>query len=733
MRANFQLQGVTSEKEWEFALEPQLDVKYAERSGTFRELHFTVCLLLLLPLASAGTGRAPNGGTCDHALPLLIEGGVWTSSVPLNPLGMDRVTSNTPGLWFRVDSPQSGLLELTSCENGVGDSEVFVLGGGCGVPAILDYTHLRCATTPRRRLFEIDANEEALHVLLRPVGAGGATLRARRRSLYPWEPMTDENATLSPAAPAGWSASPKEASASSPFRGLQHARLLSVGCADQSADCGMFAPYCADSTYGSQTRDLCPVTCQRCPPLPPPAPPSPPFLLPMPLPPPLTPSLPPLDTKDVRRHVEVLTAAHRSLQQQLAVDGPCRLAGPCVRSPGYPSTNYGNDESCTISGIPANPTVVTSFDTQSCCDYLLVDGIRYSGSSGPSGVVVASGAIGWSSDEYTTRSGWELCWMPPPPPSPPIPPTPPDPPPVPLLPPAPPPSPPPPPLPPLPPFPPPAPPLSPNDMLVSSAAELWNVVARFESSGRAVSLGMPPGTTILLGGSPVVVSGFNLTLSGEGATIDGEGLSLVFEVLHGARLELLSITIQHGNSSLAGGIWTSGSLRLWAVRIITCTGTASSDVHSSRVVGPCGWVWWVGWCFWVGGRGRGVCVCVCVCDMGVDCMVSHMCLLIARGADIPGALRRARQVRSGRHVCAWRLGDNGRQYHRQLQRHSFVRGALFPCGWAIGLVFGVWVGVVVGWCFWVGVKGEVCCVCVCVRHGSRWYGFAYVSADRERC
>ena len=43
MRANFQLQGVTSEKEWEFALEPQLDVEYAERSGTFRDLHPEWC------------------------------------------------------------------------------------------------------------------------------------------------------------------------------------------------------------------------------------------------------------------------------------------------------------------------------------------------------------------------------------------------------------------------------------------------------------------------------------------------------------------------------------------------------------------------------------------------------------------------------------------------------------------------------------------------------------------
>ena len=54
-------------------------------------------------------------------------------------------------------------------------------------------------------------------------------------------------------------------------------------------------------------------------------------------------------------------------------------------------------------------------------------------------------------------------------------------------------------------------------------------------------------------------------------------------------------------------------------------------------------------------------------------------------------------------------------------------------------VVGHWAGVwcvvgVVGWLVLLGgVKGEVCVWCVCVRHGSRWYGFAYVSADRERC
>ena len=61
------------------------------------------------------------------------------------------------------------------------------------------------------------------------------------------------------------------------------------------------------------------------------------------------------------------------------------------------------------------------------------------------------------------------------------------------------------------------------------------------------------------------------------------------------------------------------------------------------------WVGVVGWSVLLGGgEGKGeVCVCVCVCDMGVDGMVSHMCLLIARGADIPGALRRARRYAAG--------------------------------------------------------------------------------------
>ena len=47
------------------------------------------------------------------------------------------------------------------------------------------------------------------------------------------------------------------------------------------------------------------------------------------------------------------------------------------------------------------------------------------------------------------------------------------------------------------------------------------------------------------------------------------------------------------------------------------------------------------------------------------------------------------------------IGDNGRQYHHQLQRHSSDKGALFPCGWALGRCL-VWVGVVGVWCFWVG-------------------------------
>ena len=86
------------------------------------------------------------------------------------------------------------------------------------------------------------------------------------------------------------------------------------------------------------------------------------------------------------------------------------MDGACVRSPNYPS-NYGNSQSCTIT--PTSLAVgqllsATAFDTESNYDLLVVNGVAYSGTSGPSGVVLGS-AFTWSSDVSFSYAGWEVC------------------------------------------------------------------------------------------------------------------------------------------------------------------------------------------------------------------------------------------------------------------------------------------------------------------------------------
>jgi len=99
------------------------------------------------------------------------------------------------------------------------------------------------------------------------------------------------------------------------------------------------------------------------------------------------------------------------------VDGPCTVDGACARSPNYPS-NYGDRQSCTIT--PTSLAVgqllsATAFDTESCCDKLIVNGVTYSHTTGPSNVLLGS-AFTWSSDYSVTRAGWEVCARAPPPP-----------------------------------------------------------------------------------------------------------------------------------------------------------------------------------------------------------------------------------------------------------------------------------------------------------------------------
>ena len=189
---------------------------------------------------------------------------------------------------------------------------------------------------------------------------------------------------------------------------------------------------------------------------------------------------------------------------------------------------------------------------------------------------------------------------------------------------------------------PPLPPLTPGALLVDSATKLRAMAESYTGSGNAVSLWLPPGTTLTLGGAPITVSGFNLTLtSGEdGAAVDGEGRSLVFNVTASAALVLQSIMVRGGVGVHAGGISTTGivllrnssiggchasseqsaaggmfvyggSVSLDGSTIVNCSGTAQTNVRSvGRRVCWVGEGWGVrpsarGWRACAAWRGRG--------------------------------------------------------------------------------------------------------------------------------
>jgi len=201
-------------------------------------------------------------------------------------------------------------------------------------------------------------------------------------------------------------------------------------------------------------------------------------------------------------HYEVLDATPASLQQlqssvvdillprvaqgELALStlprGACELSRQgdtaCFQSAGWPTTDYVDDASCILRGVPSTPLRVEGFQTEASpqTDYLVVDyGKFFYGTSGPVGVIPREGVLRWRSDNASTAQGFRVCFAmsqppplsPPPPPLPsPPPPPPPQPPQSPLSPPPPPPPrslpPPPPPL--SPPPSPPRPPLSPSPL-----------------------------------------------------------------------------------------------------------------------------------------------------------------------------------------------------------------------------------------------------------------------------
>jgi len=132
------------------------------------------------------------------------------------------------------------------------------------------------------------------------------------------------------------------------------------------------------------------------------------------------------------QHVRAQTpqTPHRQLSTYFTVVGPCTVNGTCISSPNYPS-EYAGGQSCTITpeGLAIGQLLsATAFNTEKNFDKLIVNGVTYDGTTGPSNVLLES-AFTWSSDSSSHRSGWEVCAHAAPPPLPPSrPPSPPSPP-----------------------------------------------------------------------------------------------------------------------------------------------------------------------------------------------------------------------------------------------------------------------------------------------------------------
>lgn len=91
--------------------------------------------------------------------------------------------------------------------------------------------------------------------------------------------------------------------------------------------------------------------------------------------------------------------------------GPCKLtdSDSCVTSPNYGTSNYNNNERCTIVSPSEGTMKVTAYNNERGYDYLTIDGTRYSRSTPPSMTLSASKTFHWRSDGSVTRPGFKIC------------------------------------------------------------------------------------------------------------------------------------------------------------------------------------------------------------------------------------------------------------------------------------------------------------------------------------
>jgi len=92
------------------------------------------------------------------------------------------------------------------------------------------------------------------------------------------------------------------------------------------------------------------------------------------------------------------------------VKGPCKADNDgCVMSGNYPEP-YNAEEKCQIvvKSPKPMPITVVSFDTEETYDVLRVNGLDYSGTTGPKGVLVQD-TIHWGADSSLQGNGWKIC------------------------------------------------------------------------------------------------------------------------------------------------------------------------------------------------------------------------------------------------------------------------------------------------------------------------------------
>ncbi|CAE7405136.1 UVR8 [Symbiodinium sp. CCMP2592] len=122
--------------------------------------------------------------------------------------------------------------------------------------------------------------------------------------------------------------------------------------------------------------------------------------------------------EDVVR-IDSLWASHMASSEAsnwTLIWGPCKVDGDCISSPDFPDT-YPNSHECIFTGPPVDPQRLLVMDVVEFStyhsdyltyDYLMVNGVRYSGDVGPH-EQVPRGTIAWHADDIGTASGWKIC------------------------------------------------------------------------------------------------------------------------------------------------------------------------------------------------------------------------------------------------------------------------------------------------------------------------------------